>query len=67
VPANFDEQRAYLIVKAMFEKKAALAAAHAEARSLSLPTAITGSPVAFHKGALKYYAEQGAPLPSRTP
>lgn len=59
VPASFDEQRAYLIVKAMFEKKAALAAAHAEARNLTLLSAIAGSPVAFSAGALKYYREQG--------
>ncbi len=59
VPANFDDERAYLIVKTMFEKKAALAAAHAEARNLSLPTAVAGSPVAFSAGALKYYREQG--------
>ncbi len=59
VPANFDEQRAYLIVRAMFEKKAALASAHAEARNLSLQTAVVGSPVAFSAGALKYYREQG--------
>jgi hypothetical protein len=59
VPAKFDDERAYLIVKTMFEKKAALAAAHAEARNLSLQTAVTGSPVAFSAGALKYYREQG--------
>jgi TRAP transporter TAXI family solute receptor len=59
VPATFDEGRAYLIVKAMFEKKAALAAAHAEARNLSLQNAVAGSPVAFSVGALKYYREQG--------
>lgn len=57
VPANFDAQRAYLIVKTMFEKKASLAAAHAEARNLSLQTATLGSPVPLHEGALKYYAE----------
>jgi uncharacterized protein len=67
VAANFDEQRAYLIVKTMFEKKAALAAAHAEARNLDLRTAILGSPVAFSAGALKYYREQGVePSPATT-
>ena len=60
VPATFDAQRAYLIVKTMFEKKAALAAAHAEARNLNLTTAVMGSPVPLHEGALKYYAEQSA-------
>lgn len=60
VRADFDEQRAYQIVKMMFDKKAALAAAHAEARNLTLPSAVAGSPVLLHTGALKYYAEQGA-------
>jgi TRAP transporter TAXI family solute receptor len=64
VPATFDEQRAYLIVKAMFEKKSALAAAHAEARNLTLATATFGSPVPLHPGALKYYAEQGMAPPA---
>ncbi|MEO8362669.1 MAG: TAXI family TRAP transporter solute-binding subunit, partial [Vicinamibacteria bacterium] len=59
VPAKFDDNRAYLIVKAMFEKKAALALAHAEARNLDPKTAVTGSPIAFSPGALRYYAENG--------
>jgi len=64
VPANFDPERAYLIVKTMFEKKAALAAAHAEARNLDLLAAVTGSPVPLHDGALRYYAEAGSPPPT---
>jgi len=59
VPASFDEERAYLIVKTMFEKKAALVAAHAEARNLTLESAASGSPVPFSAGALRYYREQG--------
>jgi TRAP transporter TAXI family solute receptor len=59
VPANFDAERAYLVVKTMFEKKGALAAAHAEARNLNLQTAVLGSPVPLHPGAAKYYAEAG--------
>ena len=59
VPASFDEARAYLIVKAMFENKGDLASAHAEARNLSLESAVSGSPVAFSAGALKYYREKG--------
>ncbi len=67
VPRGFDEQRAYLIVKAMFERKADLASAHAEARNLSLDTAVVGSPVAFSAGALKYYRERGVPPPAASP
>ncbi|MBK5256833.1 MAG: TAXI family TRAP transporter solute-binding subunit [Vicinamibacteria bacterium] len=68
VPATFDEQRAYLIVKAMFDQKAVLASAHAEARNLGLQSAIAGSPVAFSAGALKYYREQGVePAPAARP
>jgi TRAP transporter TAXI family solute receptor len=59
VPAGFDDERAYLIVKTMFERQAELAAAHAEARNLTLQSAIVGSPVPFSAGALKYYREQG--------
>ena len=49
----------------MFDKKAALGAAHAEARNLSLQTAVLGSPVAFSAGALKYYREHSVePAPA---
>ena len=69
VPATFDDERAYLIVRMMFEKQAALAAAHAEARNLTLKSAVTGSPIAFSAGALKYFAEKGAisPVPPQKP
>ena len=59
VPASFDEALAYGIVKALFEKREALEAAHAEARNLSLETASQGSPVSFHQGALRFFAEKG--------
>jgi uncharacterized protein len=60
VRADFDEQRANQIVRMMFDKKTALVATHAEARNLTLASAVAGSPVPIHPGALKYYAEQGA-------
>jgi len=62
VRADFDEQRAYQIVKMMFEKKAALVATHAEARNLTLETAVAGSPAPLHLGALKYYTAQSRTL-----
>lgn len=68
VPASFDEAGAYLIVKAMFDNKAELGAAHAEARNLSLETAVSGSPVPFSAGALRYYKEKGVePKPVSVP
>ncbi len=51
---------AYDITRVLFEKQAALAAIHPEARHLTLATAVTGSPAEFHPGALKYYREQRA-------
>lgn len=51
---------AYDITRVLFEKQAALAAIHPEARSLSLTSAVKGSPSDFHPGALRYYRERGA-------
>jgi len=58
--ARMSERLAYDITRALFEHKAELAAVHPEARKLSLTTAVAGSPVPFHPGALRYYREQGA-------
>jgi uncharacterized protein len=63
VPSSFDDQRAYLIVKAMFDNQASLVAAHAEAKNLTLRNAVADSPIPFSAGALKYYAERGVQPP----
>ena len=51
---------AYSIVKTLFEHKADLVAAHKEAENISLDFQKIGySPLPFHPGAAKYFAEKG--------
>ncbi|MDP3047531.1 MAG: TAXI family TRAP transporter solute-binding subunit [Chloroflexota bacterium] len=59
VTDKMDEQLAYNITKALFEHQADLVAVHAEAKNLTLPTAVVGSSVPYHPGAIKYYTEKG--------
>ena len=59
VSRTMDEQLAYDITRVLFEKQHELAAIHPEARSLSIQTAMTGSPAEFHPGALRYYKTRG--------
>jgi hypothetical protein len=51
---------AYEITKALFDHQPRIAAIHPEGRNLTLPTAVTGSPVPFHPGSVRYYRERGA-------
>ncbi len=60
VSENMPETLAYDITRLLFEKQSELAAIHPQARDLSLATAVTGSPVPFHPGAIKYYRERKA-------
>ncbi|MDQ4061331.1 MAG: TAXI family TRAP transporter solute-binding subunit [Pseudomonadota bacterium] len=60
VPEKMSEQDAYNIIKTLFEKKAELVAVHKDAENLVLENQVQeNSPVPFHPGALKYFAEQG--------
>ena len=56
---SFEANLAYQIVKAILEHKQDLVAVHKSAELLSLQAAVVGSPVPFHPGAMKYYAEKG--------
>ncbi len=60
VNAKMDEKLVHDIVKATFEHKADLAAVHSEANNLDLSKQLEiGSPVPFHPGATRYFAEKG--------
>jgi TRAP transporter TAXI family solute receptor len=58
VSENMPEALAYDITRLLFEKQADLVAIHPQARELSLATAVVGSPVPFHPGAIRYYTEK---------
>ena len=59
--ANLSDQDAYNIVKTIFEKKADLAAVHKEAENFTMENQKKeNSPIPFHPGAAKYFAEKGA-------
>jgi TRAP transporter TAXI family solute receptor len=66
VNAEMDEQLAYDIVKAMFDNKDALVAAHPEANNLNLETAMSSTALPYHPGALRYFEEAGF-TPGSTP
>ena len=62
-PDSMDEKTAYNIVKTIFDKKADLVAAHKEAENFKLETQTNAaSPIPFHPGAIKYFAEKGIKL-----
>ena len=61
-----DEQLAYDIVKAMFDNRDDLVAAHPAAEDLTVETAVLNSPLPLHPGAARYYQEQGID-PAATP
>jgi TRAP-type uncharacterized transport system substrate-binding protein len=54
---------AYAIVKIIFDKKADLVAVHKEAENVDYKYQIKeSSPVPWHPGALKYFAEKGVKM-----
>ena len=58
--ANMDDKTAYNIVKTIFDKRADLIAVHKEAENFKLESQkASASPIPFHSGALKYFAEKG--------
>jgi uncharacterized protein len=60
---NMDDKTAYNIVKTIFDKRADLIAVHKEAENFKLENQRTAAtPIPFHPGAVKYFAEKGIKL-----
>jgi TRAP transporter TAXI family solute receptor len=57
---SMDDKTAYSIVKAIFDRKDDIVAVHKEAANFKLENQkASASPIPFHPGALKYFAEKG--------
>lgn len=60
---SMDDKTAYNIVKTIFEKTPDLIAVHKEAANIKLANQkSSASPIPFHPGAIKYFAEKGIKL-----
>jgi TRAP transporter TAXI family solute receptor len=59
VPSKFDGAFAKAILKTMFDSSSELGQVHAEAKNLKLETAVEGSPIDYHQGAIDFYKEKG--------
>jgi len=57
---NMDEKTAYDIVKAIFDKRDDLIAVHKESANIRLENQkASATPIPYHPGAVKYFAEKG--------
>ncbi|HEV8661871.1 MAG TPA: TAXI family TRAP transporter solute-binding subunit [Candidatus Methylomirabilis sp.] len=61
---RMEESLAYQITKVLLEHTPELVAVHKAAQEITLKSAVVGSPVPFHPGALRYYREKGIKLPA---
>jgi len=60
VNEDMNEQLAYNITKTIFDNLPEVQKVHAEAKGLSLQSAVVGSSLPYHPGAIKFYKEKGA-------
>ncbi len=60
VPAGFDPKLARAILETLFASGEDLVRVHPEARNLKLETAVEGSPIDYHPGAIDFYKSKGA-------
>ena len=59
VPSSFDPALAQAILATMFDNKADLVKVHAAAKDLALESAVLGSPIDYHQGAIDFYKSKG--------
>ena len=59
VSADADEDEVYNLTKAIYDNAEAISGEHAKGAELSVENATTGMTAPFHKGAAKYFEEQG--------
>ena len=60
VSETMSETLAHDITRLLFEKQPELATIHPQARELALETALKGSSIPYHPGAIRYYRERQA-------
>jgi TRAP transporter TAXI family solute receptor len=60
VSESMPEALAHDITKLLFDKQSDLEAIHPQARELSIETALKGSTIPYHPGAIRYYRERSA-------
>ncbi|MEO8632750.1 MAG: TAXI family TRAP transporter solute-binding subunit [Chloroflexota bacterium] len=59
VNSKFDAAFAQAIVRTMFDSVSELGTIHAEGKNLKLETAVNGSPLDYHQGAIDFYKSKG--------
>ncbi len=65
VSSEMSDDLAYAITKAMFENIDELKAVHPAANQTTIEFTLDATPVPLHPGAIRYYEETGASVPSR--
>jgi TRAP transporter TAXI family solute receptor len=58
VSESMSETLAHDITRLLFDRQGELAAIHPQARELAIETALKGSPIPFHEGAIRFYRER---------
>ena len=64
VTKDTPEETVYLLTKTIYENLPFLNSVHKATLAMSLQKAIDGLPMPLHKGAAKYYKEQGINIPA---